>query len=699
MRTTIQSTMKCVVMAVCVMLAACTADVYEPKPEPTPEPEKPQNGGFNQGSALNTVKDRTLSVVVEDYYEGKFYYTVEAFVEDPIFVENAKSVSSSKQKTNSNFPYSRVISIPDVVKTLFIEVTDPYQRSKVYSVEVSDNMSLDLNPVISTKSAGDFQLRAVESTIDFKKPNNAISISNSASMKSGGVYYVPEGTTLKGLSFPLDGNVTLYVEGSVETGAVDLYPNTKLIVNGQLLASNSSFNFRDGASFAVSGEANLKGCTIIMGNNTQIVNYGEFICGSIDFRANNAKIVNRNHLTLNNLQRGLTSNVLIDNACQLIIEGSAVFNKGVEVVMAPNAYLEVGGALASAADISMDTNSMISVKGSLGFEGGKIDGPIVGNALLLVGGAVTGDIYNPVKCKNRITIACRGQWSGWGIDRENGASLSQLNTSTYIKPSEDENCGNMGNGEEPGTEEGEGDTNPEVTDTNPLSFTCMFEDNWPAEGDYDMNDVVMKYKVIYSNNVMTKTSSAEIQMTVLAVGATKKLAVGYQLDGITTDAVNRISVDRGQMESGQSNVVMLPIWDVHKALDPNAGNTTINTYKLNVTPYEYSETIHFNKDVTIRINPFIVYGDWNNDKRSEIHLPGFRGTDKANVASKDYDYFVDGTMWGIRVANMESVTWPKETLSISNAYEGFASWTSTGSGENGAAWYNSPIEDNVIAFE
>lgn len=227
----------------------------------------------------------------------------------------------------------------------------------------------------------------------------------------------------------------------------------------------------------------------------------------------------------------------------------------------------------------------------------------------------------------------------------------------------------------------------------------MFEDNWPAEGDYDMNDVVMKYEVTCSNNVETKTSSAKIQMTVLAVGATKSLAIGYQLDGITPNAVEGVSPNNGQMESGQTNVVMLPIWDAHKALDPNAGHVTMNTYKLTNSPYECTETISFNKDVSIRINPFIVYGNWDSDKRSEIHLPGFRGTDKANTASKDYDYYENGTMWGIRVANMESVTWPKENVNIRVAYEGFDSWTSTGSDENGAAWYNSPIADNVMTLE
>lgn len=36
MKTMIKSTMKCVAIALCVLLAACTTDVYEPEPDPVP---------------------------------------------------------------------------------------------------------------------------------------------------------------------------------------------------------------------------------------------------------------------------------------------------------------------------------------------------------------------------------------------------------------------------------------------------------------------------------------------------------------------------------------------------------------------------------------------------------------------------------------------------------------------------------------
>ena len=72
----IQSTMKCVAIALCVLLAACTTDVYEPKPDPVPPtPEKPDPSlpnDFNQSTA--TIRQMTLTVEVNDEFNGQYDY-------------------------------------------------------------------------------------------------------------------------------------------------------------------------------------------------------------------------------------------------------------------------------------------------------------------------------------------------------------------------------------------------------------------------------------------------------------------------------------------------------------------------------------------------------------------------------------------------------------------------------------------------
>ena len=59
------------------LMAACTADVYEPKPDPTPtpEPEIPENPIVDIVNSIS--KSRNLTVNIVDAYDGKYYYTHE----------------------------------------------------------------------------------------------------------------------------------------------------------------------------------------------------------------------------------------------------------------------------------------------------------------------------------------------------------------------------------------------------------------------------------------------------------------------------------------------------------------------------------------------------------------------------------------------------------------------------------------------
>lgn len=675
-----------------VLMAACTADVYEPDPIPEPKPT-PGNGGFNQGSVLNTVKEKSLTVVVEDLYDGKYYYTVEAFVENPAIVTNAKSVSGSSQKTNARVPYKRDISLPDVINKLFIQVTDPFGGKRTYGLDIeSTDLVLDLNSVATTTKSIAYQGVLLRDSKKKDNVENAIEITQDGfSLQEKETYIVPSGMTVIDLKFPKEvqnGRIVLYVAGeaTISTEELKLGQNSSIIImpGGVLTAKELEWE-----------------------NPTAYVeNAGELVLDELDIE--NA---NMNAPALYNKEGGLIKikgaldleKCIVKNECR--IEAGASKWENVQFYMESGSFLKIGD---SKAGLKLEESSIYLKENSIFYSsstafvkgGGQIEGPTNGDAVFW-SGAISCNNWYTVVYKGRVTVeyGAHDIW-GYNLDSKSGASMTQILGAGLFadKPYIPAGCKHEGCGVKLGEEEGQPNTDPEGTDSNPLSFTCMFEDNWPAEGDYDMNDVVMKYEVTCSNNVETKTSSAKIQMTVLAVGATKSLAIGYQLDGITPNAVEGVSPNNGQMESGQANVVMLPIWDAHKALDPNAGHVTMNTYKLTNSPYECTETISFNKDVSIRINPFIVYGNWG-DKRSEIHLPGFRGTDKANTASKDYDYYENGTMWGIRVANMESVTWPKENVNIRVAYEGFDSWTSTGSDENGAAWYNSPIADNVMTLE
>ena len=57
-----------------------------------------------------------------------------------------------------------------------------------------------------------------------------------------------------------------------------------------------------------------------------------------------------------------------------------------------------------------------------------------------------------------------------------------------------------------------------------------FEDNWPSKGDYDLNDVIVKYSSILEFNTKNQVLSAEDTFTAMWSGALFKNGFAYQLN-------------------------------------------------------------------------------------------------------------------------------------------------------------------------
>lgn len=159
------------------LMAACTADVYEPKPDPTPtpEPEIPENPIVDIVNSIS--KSRNLTVNVADAYDGKYYYTIEVFVGNPVTDENVRLLAG--QKTNSKVPFSVNINIPDSETDIFIRQTDPFKRKRVYAFPVQDgDMVCDLGSIANTKSSSGSVLRSASvqydiPEVDFTVPSDA----------------------------------------------------------------------------------------------------------------------------------------------------------------------------------------------------------------------------------------------------------------------------------------------------------------------------------------------------------------------------------------------------------------------------------------------------------------------------------------------------------------------------------------------
>lgn len=265
-----------------------------------------------------------------------------------------------------------------------------------------------------------------------------------------------------------------------------------------------------------------------------------------------------------------------------------------------------------------------------------------------------------------------------------------------------------------------GGVDPESEDPN--SFlpsadgynTLAFEDMWPLEGDYDMNDLVVAFNIGFFENAST-VSRMIIKGNVLAVGAgTPTHGLGLQLD--ETAASNIASVTRSVAleegvftlngangtEAGVETAVIPLFASVADVIAiTSQRNNFINTDPVSgsrATPVEWTIDIRFTEpvakeDLTLNkgLNFFMVT---SGIREREVHLFGFEPTSQANTSlfGTGDDNSVNGTFysteygypWGLVIPN--SFRYPIETVPLNQAFLQFDNWISSGKVLN-ADWY------------
>jgi hypothetical protein len=268
-------------------------------------------------------------------------------------------------------------------------------------------------------------------------------------------------------------------------------------------------------------------------------------------------------------------------------------------------------------------------------------------------------------------------------------------------------------------------------------YSYAIEDFWPAYGDYDMNDLVIKSSFTSTSN-KNWINSLTINATLLAVGANKKLGAAFQLDKISADNIKSISVVSDSQENrlngtvftlnsigiedGQSKAV-IPLFDeAHHFLQNSSSERyyTLNTSKEGTyfTPKNVKITINFKNntvsatDIAVKYLNYFAVTDAKSENRKEVHLPGYSPTNKAttsyfgggpqNIPSNNdlslngvYYRGTDNLIWGLMIP--EAFNYPLECESILNAYPLFKSWATSGGAAN-QDWYNSSNANNTYIY-
>ncbi|MGE3726002.1 MAG: LruC domain-containing protein [Candidatus Sericytochromatia bacterium] len=236
--------------------------------------------------------------------------------------------------------------------------------------------------------------------------------------------------------------------------------------------------------------------------------------------------------------------------------------------------------------------------------------------------------------------------------------------------------------------------------------TLAFEDNWPAQGDYDMNDLVLNYAFENITNSQGQVKDIQVNFELAARGADLHNAFALEIPGISPSNLAKAELTIGNQskvltpENGQKNVVFNLIDDASRYLTQGTGKCRFYNTQIGCAGRPGQS---FGLKLTLKspvantaiglppYNPFI----YRTDQRGyEIHLPNHPPTDRAssalfktrddNSAPGNYYKTKSNLPWALNIPNLW--TYPAEQTEISSAYLDFKTWAES-SGAQNRDWY------------
>ncbi|MCP4323616.1 MAG: LruC domain-containing protein [Alteromonadales bacterium] len=271
-------------------------------------------------------------------------------------------------------------------------------------------------------------------------------------------------------------------------------------------------------------------------------------------------------------------------------------------------------------------------------------------------------------------------------------------------------------------------TNPGNSQIQETPYYVAFEDSWPEQGDYDMNDVV----ILQSSSILLSESfevkQIEIQGELKALGASYRNGFAIQLDNILPENVdssllrfniNGILQETNVIEDDTQYLVLKITEDIRSHIETTEA---CNFYRKqtgcsNSSQMTFSVTIPFIIPIPIALgqfpeapyNPFIFartasyHGDffYHPGRPLEIHLKNKMPTSKADLSffgmaedntqlSQGLTYQnINGLPWGLAINPGSTEQWkhPLERGYILQAYPKFRTFVES-SGNNETSWFS-----------
>lgn len=241
--------------------------------------------------------------------------------------------------------------------------------------------------------------------------------------------------------------------------------------------------------------------------------------------------------------------------------------------------------------------------------------------------------------------------------------------------------------------------------------TLAYEDQWPARGDYDLNDVVMRYRSKEILNAQRSVAAVEMELGAVARGGLVDSGFAVHFPGISasvvssaTLSVNGATATPLAVEAGQSEAVFVVMPSSLAAMPSPTGCSFANSQTgCPAVPIKnYKLTVNFSSARASSLfsppyNPFIFRVG---ERGREVHLPGKSPTALATTSL--FKTGVDNTTAGTTTTYMDAqrrpwaldipTSWkhPEERTDVIKAYPPIVDWARTG-GTTNKDWYTTPV--------
>ena len=228
--------------------------------------------------------------------------------------------------------------------------------------------------------------------------------------------------------------------------------------------------------------------------------------------------------------------------------------------------------------------------------------------------------------------------------------------------------------------------------------TVAFEDLWPTNGDYDFNDLAVKYRAIAILNASGLAVQLDLMVNAKSNRAGFINGFGIEIETMPYSQVESVSgsllvhdyinLNSNGTEAGHENAVIILFDD---------SNSMLNN--------EHKVSINFISPVTTEVlglapfNPFMII---NKTREKEVHLAYMNTTSLGSNTfeveginnDQDGNYISNsGFPWAINIVHDFKV--PKESNAVNSAYNFFDTWATSGGLEYDDWYKDNPGYRNI----